>query len=46
MKSTGQGNKRRKKKGPKPKQKTTPKSAERTMGSPKRRNGEITKPSS
>jgi hypothetical protein len=37
MKNASQRNKRRKRKGLKSKQKTTPKSAEHTMGSPKRR---------
>jgi hypothetical protein len=40
MKNIQQGNKRRKKKGPLSKQKTTPESAECTMGSPKRRKHE------
>jgi hypothetical protein len=40
MKNTQQGNKRRKKKGPKSKQKMTPESAECTTRSPKRRKHE------
>jgi len=40
MKNTQQGNKRRKKKGSKSKQKTTPESMKRTMGSPNTSNQE------